>query len=188
MSLDPRSWINSGRINRVSVNVSPLELLDDRFADSVLASLSGVGVDPRHLLLEITEGAIIQSLALVEGVMDRLCGAGVRFALDDYGCGYSDLSTLRKLPISVLKVDRSLLIDAENDRAARVILRNVVSLCRQLGIRSICEGAETAVQLEFLRAIRCDSAQGFALGPPARMEEVERLLRRPRAGHARVAG
>ena len=165
----------------MSFNVSPLELLDDQFAEAVLATLKKIGVDPHFLLLEITEGVMIQDLALVGGVMVRLRGAGIRFALDDYGCGYSDLSMLRKLPISVLKIDRSLLVDAENDRAARVILRNVVSLCRKLGIRSICEGAETAAQLEFLRKIRCDSVQGFAFGRPAPMKEVEKLLRSPRA-------
>jgi len=180
--LETRDWIDGGRIDRVSFNVSPLELLDDQFAEAVLATLGKVGVDPHFLLLEITEGAMIQNLALVEQVMDRLRRAGVRFALDDYGCGYSDLSMLRKLPISVLKIDRSLLVDAENDRAARVILRNVVSLCRKLGIRSISEGAETKAQLEFLRSIRCDSVQGFAVGLPAPVEDVERSLRgrRPR--------
>ncbi len=177
--METRGWIDSGRIERVSFNVSPLELLDDQFAQAVLTALGKAGVDPHRLQLEITEGAVIQNLELVESVMDRLHAAGIRFALDDYGCGYSGLSMLRKLPISVLKIDRSLLVDAENDRAARVILRNVVSLCRELGIRSICEGAETAAQLDFLRVIRCDSVQGFVVGPPAEVAVVERLLRRP---------
>jgi EAL domain-containing protein (putative c-di-GMP-specific phosphodiesterase class I) len=129
------------------------------------------------LLLEITEGAVIQNLALVERVMRNLRASGVQFALDDFGCGYSDLSTLRKLPISVLKLDRSLLIDAENDVAARIILRNVVALCRELRIRSICEGAETAAQLRFLREIGCDSVQGFASGRPSSPAAVEAFLR-----------
>ncbi|MBA3510617.1 EAL domain-containing protein [Sphingomonas sp.] len=157
-------------------------MLDEEFSQAVLDALEKTGVDPRHLLLEITEGAIIENLAPVKRVMARLRAAGVAFALDDFGCGYSDLSTLRKLPISVLKIDRSLLVDAENDHAARVILRNVVCLCRQLGIWSICEGAETPAQLDFLRTIRCDLVQGYASGRPARMKDVDKLLRATRAG------
>jgi diguanylate cyclase (GGDEF)-like protein len=185
--LETKGWIDAGLIERVSFNVSPLELLDEEFSHAVLATLEKTGVHARHLLLEITEGAIIGNLALVERVMARLRAAGIAFALDDFGCGYSDLSALRKLPISVLKIDRSLLVDAEKDHAARVILRNVVSMCRQLGIRSICEGAETPAQLKFLRSIRCDSVQGFALGRPGQMKDVEKLFRRPPARSRRGA-
>ena len=174
--LETKSWIDGKQIERVSFNVSPLEMLDEEFSQAVLATLEKTGVAASHLLLEITEGAIIESLARVENVMARLRAAGVVFALDDFGRGYSDLSALRKLPISVLKIDRSLLVDAEDDKAARIILRTVVSLCRELGIWSICEGAETPAQLNFLRAIRCDLVQGFALGRPGSVEEVEKLL------------
>jgi diguanylate cyclase (GGDEF)-like protein len=175
--VESKEWIDRGRIDRISFNVSPFEFLDEGFTDAVLATLEKTKVAPRHLLLEITEGAVIQNLALVERVMGSLRASGVQFALDDFGCGYSDLSTLRKLPISVLKLDRSLLIDAENDVAARIILRNVVALCRELRIRSICEGAETAAQLRFLREIGCDSVQGFASGRPSSPAAVEAFLR-----------
>jgi diguanylate cyclase (GGDEF)-like protein len=175
--VESNEWIDRGRIDRISFNVSPFEFLDEGFAEAVLATLERTKVAPRHLLLEITEGAVIQNLALVQRVMQNLRASGVQFALDDFGCGYSDLSTLRKLPISVLKLDRSLLIDAENDVAARIILRNVVALCRELRIRSICEGAETVAQLRFLREIECDSVQGFASGRPSSAAAVEAFLR-----------
>jgi diguanylate cyclase (GGDEF)-like protein len=177
--LETRPWFDSGRIERVSFNVSPLEFLDEGFSDAVIATLDRIGVDPCRLLLEITEGVVIQSLAMVEKVMVRLRAHGVKFALDDFGCGYSDLSTLRKLPICVLKIDRSLLVDADVDDAARIILRNVVSLCRDLGILSICEGAETSAQVDFLRRIDCDYVQGFATGRPATIDQLNRLLGRP---------
>jgi diguanylate cyclase (GGDEF)-like protein len=178
--VESKAWLEHGQIERVSFNVSPFEFLDEAFTEAVLSTLDKVGVAPHHLLLEITEGAVIQNLALVERVMQRLSASGVQFALDDFGCGYSDLSTLRKLPISVLKLDRSLLIDAESDGAARIILRNVVGLCRELRIRSICEGAETEAQLKFLRTIGCDSVQGFASGRPCGPAGVAPLLRAPR--------
>ena len=185
--VETKGWIDQGLIQRVSFNVSPLEFVDECFSDAVLATLAKVGVEPRHLLLEITEGAAIQNLARVERVMNRLCARGIRFALDDFGCGYSDLSMLRKLPICVLKVDRSLLVDAETDHAARVILRNVVSLCDELGIHSICEGAETKAQLEILRTIGCDSVQGFASGRPGRAVELAEVLRSARAAQCSSA-
>ena len=127
--LETAAWIDAGQIERVSFNVSPLEFLDEDF------SRSGPGdarprpaSAPRHLLLEITEGAVLENLRAGRAVMVRLRSRGVQFALDDFGCGYSDLSTLRKLPIWVLKIDRSLLVDAEHDQPARIILRNVVAL------------------------------------------------------------
>ena len=174
--IETRPWFESGRIDRVSFNVSPLEFLDPGFSRAVIATLQRVGVPARHLLLEITESVVIDNLTLVQRVVKRLKRRGVKFALDDFGCGYSDLSTLRKLPICVLKIDRSLLIDAEHDKSARIILRNVVSLCRELGIRSICEGAETHAQLEFLRSIQCDLVQGFATGRPASIASVDAAL------------
>lgn len=175
--LETKVWTDKGLIQRVSFNVSPLELLDPGFYQAVTDALAQTGVNPRHLLLEITEGAAIHNLALVGRVMRRLRVHGVKFALDDFGCGYSDLSTLRKLPICVLKIDRSLLIDAEADSVARIILSNVVSLCKDLGIRSVCEGAETQAQLEILRTIHCDSVQGFAAGRPAPASEIEIILK-----------
>lgn len=175
--LETKDWIDQGFIEHVSFNVSPLELVDECFADAVLATLAKVGVEPRHLLLEITEGVVIHSIALIQTIMTRLQKRGVKFALDDFGCGYSDLSTLRKLPIYVLKIDRSLLTDAETDEAARIILRNVVSLCRELRIRSVCEGAETAAQLEILRTVGCDLVQGFVSGRPGPVSKIATILR-----------
>ena len=173
--IETRPLFETGHIDRVSFNVSPLEFLDPAFSSAVIATLQRVGVPARHLLLEIAESVVIDNLALVQRVVKRLKRRGVKFALDDFGCGYSDLSTLRKLPICVLKIDRSLLIDAEHDRNARIILRNVVSLCRELGIRSICEGAETDAQLAFLRDIHCDLVQGFATGRPAPLGAIDSM-------------
>lgn len=170
-------WMRDGLIHHVSFNVSPVELLDPGFTDAIMRALAKAGVRPSHLMLEITEGAVVQNIDLAAQVMARLRSLGVTFALDDFGCGYSNLSTVRKLPISVLKIDRSLLVDAVTERAARVILRNVVNLCRELGIRSVCEGAETEAQAEFLREIQCDSIQGFASGKPQCARDLEGFLR-----------
>ena len=174
--LETREWIASERISKISFNVSPLEFLDEGFAQSILSCLETAQVDGRHLVLEITEGAVLQNIERAADVMHHLRSFGVTFALDDFGCGYSNLSSLSRLPISVLKIDRSLLMDAENNSAVRTILRSVISLCRSLGIRSVCEGAETPAQLTFLRQIKCDAVQGFISGRPGSALDVGKML------------
>lgn len=176
---ESRAWTSQGLIDRITFNVSPLELLDPGFCDAILNTLAETEVAPRHLLLEITERSAIQNLDQAGMVMHSLKAHGVKFALDDFGCGYSDLSNLRKLPICVMKIDRSLLVDAESDRVARAILRNVVTMCKEIGIKSVCEGAETNAQLEILRAMQCDSVQGFAVGRPASAAQLDAILRAP---------
>ncbi|MBA2466198.1 MAG: EAL domain-containing protein [Sphingomonas sp.] len=176
--LETGAWLRSGALGRLSFNVSPLELLDDGFSETVLSILNKYNVDPVRLLLEITEGAVLPNVELVDRIIGKLRAHGVMFALDDFGRGYSDMSVLRRLPISIIKIDQSLLVDAETDRSARVILCNVIALCRDLGVRSICEGAETQSQVALLRAIGCDSVQGFAMGRPASPDVLRQLLER----------
>lgn len=175
-------WIDDGLIQKLTFNVSPIELLDDGFAEEIITALDAADVAPCCLVLEITEGAVLKNIAQAEAVMGHLRSRGVRFALDDFGCGYSNLSSLRTLPISVLKIDRSLLVDAENDKAARVILGKVVALCRELGISSVCEGAQTTAQVEILKLIGCDFVQGFAFGCPRSADATEAALRKSAGG------
>ena len=170
-------WTASGSIDHVSFNVSPLELLDEDFAAFILSTVKHSGVGPGRLVLEITEGAVLRNMRQAERVMNNLRGHGVLFALDDFGCGYSNLSSLSRLPISMLKIDRSLLVDADRDRAARTILRNVVALCKDLSIKSICEGAESLEHVDLLRELRCDSVQGFVSGRPMPAAQLQPLLR-----------
>lgn len=173
-----KPWLDDGLIRKLTFNISPLELLDDGFADEILEALATAQVEPARLALEITEGVLIKNLGLAEAVMARLRAAGVKFALDDFGCGYTNLSALTNLPISILKIDRTLLNNVEHDENARVIISNVVNLCRDLGIRSVCEGAETAAQLAFLDLIGCNSVQGYVCARPASAADTEAFLRK----------
>lgn len=176
--LETKSWIARGQIHHVSFNVSPLDLLDEDFAEFILTSIDRAGVQSNHLVLEITEGAVFKNITQARRIMNRLRQQGVQFALDDFGCGYSNLSSLSQLPISTLKIDRSLLVDADGDNAARIILRNVLALCRELAIESICEGAETDAHIKLLRAMNCDAVQGFVTGRPMSAADLEQLLAR----------
>lgn len=171
-----KDWVDRQLIDKVNVNVSPIELLDDGFAEDVLAALEQNQFDAGRLVLEITEGVVLRNVSLAKTVMTRLCDRGVTFALDDFGVGYSNLSSLTRLPISVLKIDRSLLLDVETDPSAQVIIRNIVALCHDLGVRAVSEGAERAGQLNFLRSIGCDSVQGFLCGRPVNAALAEAML------------
>ena len=176
--VETADWIRGGTIDSVSFNVSPLELLDDDFAEFVLAAIDRSSVEAGHLVLEITEGAVLKNFNQAKRVMDRLRRRGVVFALDDFGCGYSNLSSLSRLPISMLKGDRSLLVDAHRSATARTILRNVVNLCRDLSITSVCEGAESGEHIDLLRQLKCDAVQGFVTGRPMTAEDMQQFLYR----------
>jgi len=137
-----KKWIHYGYIQSFSVNLSAHQMQDEAIADDVLEALHSAHLNPRHLVIEITEGVFLDDLETVRGSIERLTTAGVRLALDDFGSGYSNLWQLRLRPISQLKIDRSLLSDLDCDQRAQIIFRNVVSLARSLGLRTVAEGVE----------------------------------------------
>jgi diguanylate cyclase (GGDEF)-like protein len=174
--LESKPWIDSGLIEALTFNVSPLELLERGFTRSVEQLLVETGFPADKLVLEITEGVALKNMRVAERVMRRLLRTGIRFALDDFGCGYTNLSYLRRLPISILKIDGSLLVDVATQQPAQVIIRNIVSLCHDLGIRSVCEGAETEGQLLFLRDAGCSAVQGYVFARPTPEPGVVAML------------
>jgi len=161
-----KHWVDQGLVDKVTVNVSADEFLAACFADEVLDVLDGTDLAGEHLVLEITESVMLARLDRVRGIMDRLSQRGVSFALDDFGCGYTNLAYLRQLPVGKVKLDLSLLTDVAHDPKAQAIVRHVVALCRELGSTTVCEGVETTEQLEFIRSVGCDLGQGYLFGRP----------------------
>lgn len=172
-----KPWIESELVDGITVNISPLDLLSAGFTDRVLRALRATDYPSDRLILEITEGVVLQDIATAEVVMRKLRGAGVHFALDDFGSGYSNLAYLHRLPISVLKMDRSLLKDVEHARSGQAIIQHVVALCHDLNIRAVCEGVERETQAHFLSDVMCDKAQGFLYSRPAPPTIIEEILR-----------
>jgi EAL domain-containing protein (putative c-di-GMP-specific phosphodiesterase class I) len=154
-----------------------VDLLNAGFVERILLALREADFPPDCLVLEITEGVVLQDIAAAEAVMHRLRNAGVHFALDDFGSGYSNLAYLHRLPISLLKLDRSLVNDLENTRSAQAIVQHLVALCHDLGIRAVCEGVERESQAVFLSNAVCDEVQGFLYSRPAPSEEIDTMLR-----------
>jgi diguanylate cyclase (GGDEF)-like protein len=170
-----KPWVAKDLVERVTFNVSPLDLLTSDFADRTLSELQATGFPADHLVLEVTEGAVLDDVDAAIATMRRLTAAGVQFALDDFGSGYSNLSYVHRLPISTLKLDKSLLGDPVGG-SADAIIEHVVALCRQLKVRAVCEGVETTDQAAFLRRIACEFGQGFLYYRPASVPAIERLL------------
>jgi Amt family ammonium transporter len=160
----------------MSVNISARQLKEPSLVDDVRAVLADTGLDPRTLMLEITESSMLD-LDAVRRPLDELKALGVGLALDDFGTGYSSLSYLRRFPVDTIKIDKSFvdgLVDSPAEGPA--LLRAIARLGPALGLRVVAEGAEQQQQLADLMAAGCDAAQGFILARPMDPEGVEALL------------
>ena len=151
---------------RLSVNLSPIQLRDPDLTHDIAAALAESRLPPDRLDLEITEGVFLHDTPSTISQLERLRALGVGITLDDFGTGYSSLSYLRLFPFTKLKIDRSFVTPATEDRAAACIIRAMIDLGRTLGMRVNAEGVETRGQLSLLQAAGCDEVQGFLLGRP----------------------
>jgi diguanylate cyclase (GGDEF)-like protein len=164
----------------VSVNVSPRQLREPDFGAQVQDALRSSALPPAALILEITEGVLVDSGMVTEqaiGHLTMLRKQGVRVAIDDFGTGYSSLAYLRDLPIDHIKIDKSFMpAPGEPDPAARTIVKAVIDLASGLSLGTIAEGVETVEQVELLRDLGCERAQGFYFARPVPAAEAAALL------------
>ncbi len=155
----------------VSVNLSPINFQNLNLAAAVAEIVASHGLPPEMLMLEITEGVILNERSVAIETMNAIRKLGVGLSLDDFGTGYSSLSRLAQLPIRELKIDRSFMRDVENDPSARAIVTTVVRVGQSLRLTVVAEGVETDGQRKLLTELGCDVLQGFlyapALSPPA---------------------
>jgi diguanylate cyclase (GGDEF)-like protein len=176
-------FLPAARDMSVAVNVSAYQLYDNRFVGEVEAALVDSGLPPSGLVLELTESALLSDTDRVHHRLARLREIGVRIAIDDFGTGYSSLSYLRRLPIDVLKIDRSFVseLNTSSIQQARSLVRSIVGLGHDLCLTVVAEGIETQSELDDVRAARCDLGQGFFLGEPLPPSEFEEALRHQQA-------
>ncbi len=175
-----RSWQDRGWNVGVAVNITGRDLLDARFPDEVAACLAEHGVPPAKLELEITENTILTDPKRALGVLTGLRSAGVRLAIDDFGAGQSSLGYLARLPVDVLKIDKSFVLDMAEGNSATSIVRSTIELGHNLGLRVIAEGVETEECRRRLIELRCDLTQGFLHSRAVPPDEVEKLFTRSR--------
>jgi diguanylate cyclase (GGDEF)-like protein/PAS domain S-box-containing protein len=158
--------------HNVSVNASPRQLMDGRFATLVADVLEETAMDPDGLWLEITESMLLRNPDQAIGVLTELRDLGVHISIDDFGTGYSSLSYLQRLPVESLKIDRSFIEHLGHDVESSAIVKAIVALADSLGMACIAEGIETREQLERVQELGCHLAQGFLLGRPCAAGDI----------------
>jgi diguanylate cyclase (GGDEF)-like protein/PAS domain S-box-containing protein len=162
------SWQQAGYpLKGVSVNVSALQFTRADFVDTIDEALNSTGLAPRFLELELTESLIIRDVRESARKMAKLRELGVQISVDDFGAGYSSLSYLQRLPIDILKLDRSFVEEFQASDSNCSLVHGIVTLAHGLGIRVTAEGVETHQQLELVHNSGCDKVQGFLLGRPS---------------------
>ena len=172
-----RAWIDAGASRLViSVNVSPRQFAEQNFVQAVERVLSDTGFPANQLQLEITEGILLDPTRDVMQKLDSLAARGIRFALDDFGMGYSSLAYLKLFPLHTLKIDRNFVKDLPGAQHDSAIARAVISLGQGLGMHVTAEGVETRSQYELLASMSCDSFQGFYFAKPIEPEAVSEAL------------
>ncbi|GIJ70460.1 hypothetical protein Voc01_053770 [Virgisporangium ochraceum] len=172
-----RTWLDEGLEVPIAVNLSPRCLLDPDLLGRVRELLVEHGVPARALRLEVTETAVMANPALALRTLNGLHDLGVRLSIDDYGTGYSSMAYLRRLPVDELKVDRSFVTNMSTSDHDAVLVRSAVDLGHNLGLTVVAEGVETAGQVEALRDLGCDIAQGFHYARPMPPAELAGWLR-----------
>jgi diguanylate cyclase (GGDEF)-like protein len=160
----------------ISVNISPLHVMDHRLDDVLHAACARHGIVPGQLELEVTESVFLQDFDASEQRLTALRAEGFGIAMDDFGTGYSSLSYLRRLPVDTIKIDRSFLIDVNEDEKSRRLLAGVVNLCSALGLATVAEGVETEAQYRLLRSLGVDQYQGYYLARPMPFDDMLALL------------
>jgi predicted signal transduction protein with EAL and GGDEF domain len=175
---EANSWHTAGGAARlVSVNLSVAQLRDPTLTERVRSALVEHQLPPGSLVLEITESALLDDTEERIAELHALKELGVLLAIDDFGTGYSSFSYLRRLPIDILKLDRSFVSTIDTRPDDRVVASAILDLGRTLGLRVIAEGIETAAQREVLAELGCELGQGFLFGRAASVHEATRRLR-----------
>jgi EAL domain-containing protein (putative c-di-GMP-specific phosphodiesterase class I) len=175
----PAAWSAQGQPLAVSVNVSAHQLGRRSFADDVRRTLRDCELDPSLLTLEITETTLMRD---VTGASDRLREIrelGVQIAIDDFGTGYASLSNLQRMPVDVLKVDRSFIAALGDGGRGRELLEAILGVGQALSLVVVAEGIELRSQMVTLEEMGCEMAQGFLMGRPSSPEQIEGILAAP---------
>ena len=174
------SWAAAGLEGMtMSVNLSVGELENPQLVENVRAELDRSGVCASSLVIELTESALMRDVDVMTERLVALRSLGVRIAIDDFGTGYSSLARLRRLPIDILKIDRSFVDQVDTDPHSHAMLSAVLQLAQALELQVVVEGVERESQRDALRALGCDWAQGYLFSPAVPANRLRHLMRGP---------
>jgi len=176
---DLHAWNAAGHRISGAVNISAKLLSSAQFVDEVAALIGRTGIEPDRLILEVTESAAVHDPAVAADTLAAIKRLGVAISMDDYGTGHSTLTYLRQLPLDELKLDRSFVQFAHQNRSDAVLVRSTVELAHELGLKVVAEGVESVACLDYLASVGCDLAQGFLISRPTTATAIAELLGRP---------
>lgn len=161
----------------ISVNVSPVQFVQEDFIEKLFKKIEKSGIDKKHLEIEITEGVLIDNVEDTISKLNKIREQGVGLSLDDFGTGYSSLRYLQILPLTTLKIDKSFVSNiAAKDGFEAKLTESIISLVSKMGLNTIAEGVENEEQLKMIQKFNCRTIQGFLLGKPMPKEQCEKLL------------
>jgi EAL domain-containing protein (putative c-di-GMP-specific phosphodiesterase class I) len=160
----------------ISVNVSSVQMQQQQFANRVKQIILETGVDPEKFYFEITESVFINNMERASQMIEQLRKLGIKIALDDFGTGYSSLSYLTRLPIDILKIDKSFIDYLKIKKDHDTVVGNIIDLAHGLGMTIIAEGVEDVAQSDFLHSLSCDVLQGYYIGVPLAEEAMMDLV------------
>lgn len=161
----------------MSVNVSPVQFVQEDFIEKLFKKIEKSGIDKKHLEIEITEGVLIDNVEDTISKLNKIREQGVGLSLDDFGTGYSSLRYLQILPLTTLKIDKSFVSNiAAKDGFEANLTESIISLVSKMGLNTIAEGVENEEQLKMIQKFNCRTIQGFLLGKPMPKEQCEKLL------------
>lgn len=164
---------------KIAINVSARQLIQHDFQEKILQTVTQNGICPRHLSLELTENLLVESIEHSIELIGELKAKGIDCAIDDFGTGYSSLTYLKRIPASLLKIDRSFVTNIEKSSASAAIASMIISLAKTLNMQVLAEGVETKAELHCLKTLGCYNYQGFYFGKPMPFHDFIKLLDTP---------
>ena len=172
-----REWSDAGLDLSVAVNLSARILDGLQFPDQLSSLVRAHGIEERRLIVEITESGVMSDVARAMDILSRLRIKGFRLSIDDFGTGYSSLVQLYRMPFNEVKIDKSFIMEATNNKEAETIVCSILGLANSLGLTACAEGVESQATLEFLRAHNCNTAQGYLVSAALPPDEVAPFIR-----------
>jgi diguanylate cyclase (GGDEF)-like protein len=161
---------------RVSVNLSTRQFEESCLATKIIRIIEETGINPQLLELEVTESALLHNADSAVGILNEIRNQGVKISIDDFGTGYSSLGYLKRLPIDILKIDKSFVQDITNDPNDASLVMAIIALAHNLRLKIVAEGVETAEQLKLLHLLRCDEWQGYFFSKPVTFDKFRDLM------------
>jgi diguanylate cyclase (GGDEF)-like protein len=177
-----KEWSRFLNVMSVSSNISAKQFQDPNFFLQVLSLMEEVGLEPAQIELELTESSIMTNLDSALRTLNAFQDLGISISVDDFGTGFSSLGYLKRLPIDVLKIDRSFVHDTSRDPDDAALVMAIITLAHNLRLKVVAEGVETEEQLRFLHLLRCDEIQGYLFSKPLAVDDFTQLFLEEQVG------